>query len=38
MFNRMNGYLKETNVNKYLTLVSTNETKDKIKTYEKNVE
>ena len=38
MFNRMNGYLKEINVNKYLILVPTNETKDKIKTYEKNVE
>ena len=31
MLNRMNGYFKEINVNKYLTLVSTNESKEKIK-------
>ena len=31
MLNRMNGYFEEINVNKYLTLVSTNESKEKIK-------
>ena len=30
----MNGYFEEINGNKYLTLVSTNETKEKIKKYE----
>ena len=34
MFNRINGYFEEINGNKYLTLVSTNESKQKIKTYE----
>ena len=31
MLNRMNGYFEEVNVNKYLTLVPTNESKEKIK-------
>ena len=31
MFNRINGYFQETNRNKYLTLVPTNETKEKLK-------
>ena len=31
MLNKMNGYFEEINVNKYLTLVSTNESKEKIK-------
>ena len=30
----MNGYFEEINKNKYLTLVSTNESKEKIKKYE----
>ena len=30
----MNGYFKEINENKYLTLVPTNESKEKIKKYE----
>ena len=33
MFNKMNGYFEEINGNKYLTLVSTNESEQKIKTY-----
>ena len=35
MFNRINGYFEEINGNKYLTLVPTNESKGKIKNYEK---
>ena len=31
MFNKMNGYFEEINENKCLTLVPTNESKDKIK-------
>ena len=31
----MNGYFEEINENKYLTLVPTNESKEKIKKYEK---
>ena len=31
IFNKMNGYFEEINGNKYLTLVPTNESKDKIK-------
>ena len=31
----MNGYFEEINGNKYLTLVPTNESKEKIKNYEK---
>ena len=31
MFNKMNGQVKEINENKYLTLVPTNESKEKIK-------
>ena len=31
MLDRMNGYFEEINGNKYLTLVSTNQSKDKIK-------
>ena len=31
MFNKMNGYFKENNGNKYLTLVPTNESKKKLK-------
>ena len=34
MFNKINAYLEETNGNKYLMLVPTNESKDKIKKYE----
>ena len=34
MFNKMNGYFEEINGNKYLTLVPTNESKEKIKKYE----
>ena len=34
MFNKMNGYFEENNGNKYLTLVPTNESKEKIKKYE----
>ena len=33
IFNKVNGYFEETNGNKYLTLVSTNESKEKIKKY-----
>ena len=33
-FNKVNGYLKEINENKYLTLVASNESKEKIKIYE----
>ena len=36
MVNKMNGYFEETNRNKYLTLVPTNESKEKIKKYMKN--
>ena len=31
IFNKVNGYLEEINGNKYLTLVPTNENKEKIK-------
>ena len=31
--NKVNGYFEETNGNKYLTLVPTNESKEKIKKY-----
>ena len=31
MFNKINGYFEEINENKYLTLVSTNESKENIK-------
>ena len=34
MFNRMHGYFEEINGNKYLMLVPTNESKEKIKKYE----
>ena len=34
MFNEMNGYFEEINENKYLILVPTNESKEKIKKYE----
>ena len=34
MFNKMNGYFQEINENKYLTLVPSNQFKEKIKTYE----
>ena len=34
MVNKMNGYFEEINRNKYLTLVPTNESKEKIKKYE----
>ena len=34
MFYRINGFFEEINRNKYLTIVSTNERKDKIKKYE----
>ena len=35
IFNKVNGYFEEINGNKYLTLVPTNEKKEKIKKYEK---
>ena len=31
IFNKLNGYFEETNRNKYLTLVPTNESKKKLK-------
>ena len=34
MFNKMNGYFEEINGNKYLALVNTNESKEKLKKYE----
>ena len=34
MLNRINGYFEEINGSKYLTLVPSNESKDKIKNYE----
>ena len=34
IFNKVNGYFEKTNRNKYLTQVSTNESKEKIKRYE----
>ena len=34
IFRHMNGYFEEINGNKYLTLVPTNESKEKIKKYE----
>ena len=34
-FSKVNGYFEEINRNKYLTLVPTNESKEKIKKYEK---
>ena len=34
MFNEMNGYFEEINENKYLILVPTNESNEKIKKYE----
>ena len=34
IFNKVNGYLEEINGNNYLTLVPTNESKEKIKKYE----
>ena len=33
-FNKVNGYFEEINENKYLTLVASNESKEKIKIYE----
>ena len=33
-FNKVNGYFEEINENKYLTLVPTNKSKEKIKKYE----
>ena len=35
IFSKVNGYFEEINKNKYLTLVPTNERKEKIKKYEK---
>ena len=35
IINKMNGYFEEINVNKYLTLVPTNESKEKFNKYEK---
>ena len=34
IFIKVNGYIEEINKNRYLTLVSTNESKEKIKKYE----
>ena len=34
MLNKINGYFGENNGNKYLTLVPTNESKEKVKKYE----
>ena len=36
LFNKVNGYFKEINENKYLMLVPTNESKEKIKKDTKN--
>ena len=36
MFNKVNGYFEEIDKNNYLTLVPTNESKEKIKKYMKN--
>ena len=33
IFNKVNGYFEEINDDEYLTLVATNENKEKIKTY-----
>ena len=33
IFNKMNGYFEEINRNKYLTLVPTNESKEKLQKY-----
>ena len=35
MLNKMNGYFEEIKASKYLTLVPTNESKQKTKAYEK---
>ena len=35
MFNRINGYFEEINGNRYLTLVATNESKEKTKSMKK---
>ena len=34
IFNKVNGYFEEINGNKYLTLVATNESKEKVKKFE----
>ena len=34
IFSKVNGYFEENNENKYLTLVPTNESKEKLKKYE----
>ena len=34
MLNKMYGYFEEINGNKYLTLIPTNESKGRVKTYE----
>ena len=34
ILSKVNGYFRETNKNKYLTLIPTNESKEKIKNYE----
>ena len=34
IFSKVNGYFEEVNENKYLTLVPTNDSKEKIKNYE----
>ena len=34
IFHKVNGYFEEINENKYLTLVASNESKEKIKIYE----
>ena len=38
IINKVNGYFEEINKNKYLMLVSTNESNEKIKIYMKNCE
>ena len=38
MFNKMNGYFEEINENKYLTIVPTNENKQKIKKVWRNLD
>ena len=38
MFNKMNGHFEENNGNKYLTLVPTNGSKEKIKKYCRTVD
>ena len=36
--NKINGYIEESNGNKYLTLIPTDESKDTLKKYEKSMQ